>query len=96
MVPTLTVSGDIVYTSSRYARGNGIEFGDVIEFKHPMEPAAGVVKRVMGLPGDFVREDGGLGRGDRMIQVGPRRRFTLKWDTLTKRAGAGGSLLVTW
>ena len=84
MLPTLTVSGDIVYTSKRYARGNGIEFGDLIEFKHPMEPAAGVVKRVMGLPGDFVREDGGLGSGDRMIQVVSRRRFTQAWDELTK------------
>ena len=36
----------------------------------------GVVKRVMGLPGDFVREDGGVGSGDRMIQVVLTRRFT--------------------
>ena len=76
MLPTLTVSGDIIYTSKRYARGNGIEFGDLIEFKHPMEPGVGVVKRVMGLPGDFVREDGGVGSGDRMIQVVLTRRFT--------------------
>ncbi len=69
MLPTMTVHGEVVYTSKRYARGNGIEFGDLVEFKHPMVPAAAVVKRVMGLPGDFVREDGGLGTGDRMIQV---------------------------
>ena len=61
-----------------------------------MEPAEGVAKRVMGLPGDFVREDGGLGRGDRMIQVVSRRRFTHTWDKLTRKSGAGGSLLATW
>ena len=75
MLPTLTVWGDRVYTSKRYARGNGIEFGDVVEFQHPMVLGAGCVKRVMGLPGDFVREDGGLGTGDRMIQVVSRAAF---------------------
>ena len=96
MVPTLTVLGDRIYTSKRYARGNGIEFGDLVEFTHPMVPAVGAVKRVMGLPGDFVREDGGIGSGDRMIQVVSRRRFAQAWDKLTRRAGAGGSLLATW
>ena len=76
MVPTITVWGDWIYTSKRYARGNGIEFGDIVEFKHPMVPAAAIVKRVMGLPGDFVREDGGVGTGDRMIQVVQRWPFT--------------------
>ena len=61
-----------------------------------MEPAAGIVKRVMGLPGDFVREDGGVGRGDRMIQVASGRRFTQARDKLTRIPGAGGSLLATW
>ena len=61
-----------------------------------MEPRAGILKRVMGLPGDFVREDGGVGSGDRMIQVLSRRRFTQAWDKLTRMAGARGSLLATW
>ena len=96
MLPTLTVSGDIIYTSKRYARGNGIEFGDLIEFRHPMEPGVGVVKRVMGLPGDFVREDGGVGSGDRMIQVVSTRCFAQAWHKLTRITGAGGALLATW
>ena len=69
MLPTVRVSGDYIFTSKRYARGNGIQFGDLVEYKHPMAPTESVMKRVMGLPGDFVREDGGIGRGDRMIQV---------------------------
>ena len=69
MLPTAGVSGDVIFTSKRYARGNGIQFGDLVEYKHPMVPTERGMKRVMGLPGDFVREDGGVGRGDRMIQV---------------------------
>lgn len=76
MLPTVGVSGDVIFTSKRYARGNGIEFGDLVEFNHPMVPSEAALKRVMGLPGDFVREDGGLGRGDRMIQVVSSGRYT--------------------
>ena len=76
MLPTVKILGDVVYTSKRYARGNGIQFGDLVEFKHPMVPSEAALKRVMGLPGDFVREDGGLGSGDRMIQVVSRWRYT--------------------
>ena len=76
MLPTAGVSGDVIFTSKRYARGNGIQFGDLVEYKHPMVPTESAMKRVMGLPGDFVREDGGLGRGDRMIQVVSSRRYT--------------------
>lgn len=88
--------GDWLYTSKRYARGNGIGFGDVIEFKHPMASGEFVVKRVMGLPGDFVREDGGVGSGDRMIQVVSTRHFMHAQDKLTRMSGARGSLLATW
>lgn len=76
MLPTIAVLGDAVYTSKRYARGNGIELGDLVVYKHPKVPAEAALKRVMGLPGDFVREDGGLGSGDRMIQVVSRGRYT--------------------
>ncbi|CAF9908054.1 hypothetical protein IMSHALPRED_006568 [Imshaugia aleurites] len=34
-----------------------------------MVQGAGAVKRVMGMPGDFVVKDGGEGRGKMMIQV---------------------------
>ena len=70
MLPTLTVWGDAVYTSKRYKRGNGIKLGDLVDFKHPMVLGEGAIKRVMGMPGDFVRADGGIGDGKRMIQVG--------------------------
>ena len=76
MLPTAGVSGDVIFTSKRYARGNGIQFGDLVEYKHPMVPTERGMKRVMGLPGDFVREDGGVGRGDRMIQVVSSGQYT--------------------
>lgn len=43
--------------------------GDVVDFRHPMEQGAGGIKRVMGMPGDFVVKDGGEGRDKKMIQV---------------------------
>lgn len=76
MLPTVKILGDAIYTSKRYARGNGIQFGDLVEYRHPLVPTQAGLKRVMGLPGDFVREDGGLGSGDRMIQVVSRWRYT--------------------
>lgn len=70
MLPTIAVWGDVVYTSKFYARGNGIKVGDLVEFKHPLVLREAAIKRVMGLPGDFVRTDGGLETGEKMIQVG--------------------------
>lgn len=45
--------------------------GDMVAFTHPLEPEAGALKRVVGMPGDFVctgeKVGGGGERG--MIQV---------------------------
>lgn len=43
--------------------------GDVVDFHHPMVRGVFGMKRVMGMPGDFVVKDGGEGKGDMMIQV---------------------------
>ena len=38
--------------------------GDVVDFHHPMVRGAGAIKRVVGMPGDFVvKDDGGEGGG---------------------------------
>ena len=69
MLPTLNVHGDGVYVSKFYRRGRGIKVGDVITLKHPMFPAIGASKRIIGMPGDFVlRDSPGFG-SDVMIQV---------------------------
>lgn len=58
-----------MYIDNTYRRGRGVQVGDVVDFHHPTVHGAGVVKRVTGMPGDFVVKDGGEGRGKMMIQV---------------------------
>lgn len=43
--------------------------GDAVAFHHPMVRSAAAMKRVMGMPGDFIVKDGGERRGKMMIQV---------------------------
>ena len=43
--------------------------GDVVEYHHPLVRGVSAVKRVMGMPGDYVVKDGGEGEGKMMIQV---------------------------
>jgi len=69
MLPTITAHGDAICVSKFYRRGKGVKVGDVVSFRHPMFPEFGAVKRVVGMPGDFVgRDSPGTGRG-MMIQV---------------------------
>ena len=73
MLPTIKVQGDWVYIDHTYSRGRGVKVGDVVDCRHPMVRGVGVIKRVMGMPGDFVVKDGGGGEGGTgktmMIQV---------------------------
>ena len=81
MLPTINVRGVRVYIDNTFTKGRGIKVGDVVDFHHPMVQGVGGIKRVMGMPGDFVVKDGGEGKGKMMIQVrhlcledsGPRR-----------------------
>lgn len=69
MLPTIASTGDVVYVSKLHRRGKGIKVGDVVSFKHPMFPDTGAIKRVVGMPGDFVaRDTPGRGNGV-MLQV---------------------------
>ncbi|KAI9827799.1 MAG: hypothetical protein M1832_004288 [Thelocarpon impressellum] len=69
MLPTIEVRDDWVFISKLHRRGRGIEVGDVVSIMHPMIPEVGAIKRVLGMPGDFVlRDTPGQGKG-MMIQV---------------------------
>ena len=57
MLPTLAVQGDWVLINKRHRRGRGIATGDIVDFVRPTVPATGAVKRVVGMPGDFVASD---------------------------------------
>ncbi|KAI9860778.1 MAG: hypothetical protein M1813_005701 [Trichoglossum hirsutum] len=65
MLPTLSSSHDWILINRLRARGRGIRVGDCVSVRHPADPEAGLVKRVLGLPGDFVL------LGDRVLQVPP-------------------------
>ena len=70
MLPTIAVKGDRVWVNKSYRRGKGIEVGDLVNVKHPMFPGEGAIKRVLGMPGDFVVRDTPNGTGGQsMIQV---------------------------
>ena len=58
-----------MYTNYAYRRGRGVKVGDVVDFHHPMVPGSGAVKRVVGMPGDFVARGGEGGTGGMMMQV---------------------------
>ncbi|EME45684.1 hypothetical protein DOTSEDRAFT_87969 [Dothistroma septosporum NZE10] len=54
MLPTLSSFGDWVFISKWYRRGRGVRVGDLVSFKHPKDLGGYAVKRVIGMPGDFV------------------------------------------
>ncbi|RDL39431.1 uncharacterized protein BP5553_03771 [Venustampulla echinocandica] len=70
MLPTFSAYGDSVLVSRYYRRGRGIKVGDVVTFDSVDEPGAKVIKRVLGMEGDYVmmgspRES----MSDKMLQV---------------------------
>lgn len=68
MLPTFEVIGDWVLISRGYRRGKDIRVGDVVSFDSVVDPAERVIKRVIGMPGDYVLRDT-PGKSDTMIQV---------------------------
>jgi len=69
MLPTFEVIGDWLLVSKKYRRGKGIEVGDIVQFDSVVDAGAGVVKRVLGLEGDYVLRNTPGAKYDDMIQV---------------------------
>jgi inner membrane protease subunit 1 len=69
MLPTFNSNGDWILISKYYRRGRGVQVGDIVSYAHPILEGEFAIKRVLGLPGDFVERDTpGVGKGQ-MIQV---------------------------
>lgn len=70
MLPLFEIWGQGAVTSRTHAHGRGIVVGDVVKFKLPVSGEGEAIKRVMGMPGDYVLvgspDRGGEGE---MIQV---------------------------
>jgi mitochondrial inner membrane protease subunit 1 len=69
MLPTLEVLGDSVVLDKWYRRGRGIQVGDLVTFESVIQPGENVLKRVLGMEGDYVLRDTPESGSDVMIQV---------------------------
>ncbi|KAL8888959.1 MAG: hypothetical protein Q9215_003691 [Flavoplaca cf. flavocitrina] len=83
MLPTLAAQNDVVYISKRFRYGKGVEVGDMVSFVHPCVPGAAALKRVVGMPGDFVMRDVHMEGNDTMLQV-PEGHCWILGDNLTE------------
>ncbi len=99
MLPTINVQKVWIGIDNRFSRGRGVKVGDVVDFHNPMARGHGAVKRVMGMPGDFVVKDGGEGRGKMMIQVrclGPKGLTVVSAGWVGKMLIGGWSIGARW
>ncbi|KAH6626331.1 peptidase S24/S26A/S26B/S26C [Chaetomium sp. MPI-SDFR-AT-0129] len=84
MLPTFEVLGEWLLVSKLHRFGRGVTVGDVVAYNIPINDEVGV-KRVLGLPGDYVLMDtpgDGVGPGEgNMIQV-PKGHCWIVGDNL--------------
>lgn len=57
MLPTFEVANEMILISHWHRRGRGVVAGDVVTYSIPTDPRNKGVKRVLGLPGDYVLLD---------------------------------------
>lgn len=100
-MPHFEIWGEGLVISAQHRRGKGLAVGDVVSYKVPVSEDSYAVKRVLGLPGDYVlveSPDADRGRAGRMIQVS---EFPAgKWGRLyfyhpgecVRREGGGGGV----
>ncbi|KAI0007734.1 peptidase S24/S26A/S26B/S26C [Xylariaceae sp. FL0662B] len=81
MLPTFLVMQEWLVTDRRCRRGRGVAVGDCVAYAIPVEPDEEGVKRVVGLPGDYVLLNSPGSPSENMIQV-PRGHCYLVGDNL--------------
>lgn len=70
MLPTVDVWGESMVVSRFHRNGIDVQVGDLVMYKIPTSSENGV-KRVLGLPGDYVLMNTPESGNDAMIQVIP-------------------------
>ncbi len=90
MVPTFNAHDYLIIDRLTY-RTEKPGRGDVIVFKYPLDPSTYFIKRVIGLPGETVRIEGGevkIGAGDEAIILDePYRNGAMKEDSSISLTG---------
>ncbi|KAK6357066.1 hypothetical protein TWF718_001393 [Orbilia javanica] len=84
MLPTLPTSGSVV-VNNLYSRGRGIKVGDLIAAHRPDDMDVLLLKRVIGMPGDYVVTDpmaAGKGEETMMVRV-PEGHCWIAGDNLS-------------
>lgn len=69
MLPTFEVTGDYPLTDKRYRYGRNVKVGDLVHYKIPIFPESDGIKRVLGMPGDYVLIHSPDSERHQMIQV---------------------------
>ncbi|WQF86511.1 Putative peptidase S26A, signal peptidase I, lexA/Signal peptidase-like superfamily [Colletotrichum destructivum] len=81
MLPTFEVSGDYPLTDKRYRYGRNVKVGDLVHYKIPIFPESDGIKRVLGMPGDYVLIHSPDSERHQMIQI-PQGHCWLVGDNL--------------
>ena len=61
MYPTYPTNKGTAFADRRARLGHDLAIGDIVQFKHPNLPHSYGIKRVVGLPGDYVCRDPAFG-----------------------------------
>lgn len=69
MLPTFEVVGEAAVINRSYRRGRNIQVGDVVAYDIPVEKRDTGMKRVVGMPGDYVLINSPESGSSEMIQV---------------------------
>ncbi|EHA47452.1 hypothetical protein, variant [Pyricularia oryzae 70-15] len=69
MLPTFEVVGEAAVINRTYRRGRNIGVGDVVAYDIPVEKKDTGMKRVIGMPGDYVLINSPESGSSEMIQV---------------------------
>lgn len=69
MLPSFEVVGELLLISRLHRYGRGIGVGDLVIYNIPIFPDADGIKRVIGMPGDYVLMDSPDSGSEAMIQV---------------------------
>ncbi|KAK3327875.1 peptidase S24/S26A/S26B/S26C [Cercophora scortea] len=70
MLPTIAVAGSWALIDFTHRFGRGVQVGDLVAYHIPINTQSGL-KRVLGMPGDYVLVDTPETGGETMIQVPP-------------------------